>query len=140
MFVALVAMAMATQFALAGHHLSPASLGSDDGAMDVPASTASAAAAAVSWPANDSRIEYEGRVARTPNGTAYDWTMVSIGAAFEGTGLAAVLDEKGNAYSVYVDNQLVTVLNWAVEPNIRAFFEADRWVKERKTRAVAPAS
>ena len=32
--------------------------------------------------------------------------------------------------------QLVTVLNWAVEPNLRAFFECDRWLKERKTRPV----
>lgn len=32
--------------------------------------------------------------------------------------------------------QLVTVLNWTVEPNIRAFLECDRWVKERRTRAV----
>jgi len=31
-------------------------------------------------------------------------------------------------------SQLVTVLNWSIEPNIRAFFECDRWVKERRTR------
>jgi hypothetical protein len=36
--------------------------------------------------------------------------------------------------------QLVTILNWAVEPNVRAFFEADRWVKERKTKPSSAAS
>ena len=30
--------------------------------------------------------------------------------------------------------QLTAVLNWAVEPHLRAFFEADAWLKERKTR------
>lgn len=29
---------------------------------------------------------------------------------------------------------LVTKLNWSVESNLRAFFEADRWLKERRTR------
>ena len=33
--------------------------------------------------------------------------------------------------------QLVTVLNWAVEPNIRAFLECDKWLRERKTRPLA---
>ena len=29
---------------------------------------------------------------------------------------------------------LVQQLNWAVEPNIRLFFECDRWLKERRSR------
>ena len=36
----------------------------------------------------------------------------------------------------YLKN-LVTVLNWSVEPNIRTFFECDRWLKERKTRSLS---
>ena len=35
---------------------------------------------------------------------------------------------------------MVTKLNWSVEPNIRAFFECDKWLKERRTRAMSSAA
>lgn len=36
----------------------------------------------------------------------------------------------------YYLQHLVAKLNWAVESNLRAFFEADKWLKERRTRTV----
>ena len=48
---------------------------------------------------------------------------------------AAQIEERRLGLEQYLV-QLVRVLNWAVEPNIRLFFECDRWLKERRTRAV----
>ena len=44
------------------------------------------------------------------------------------------IEERRVGLETYL-TQLVTILNWAVEPNIRAFFQADRWLKERKARS-----
>ncbi len=49
---------------------------------------------------------------------------------------AAQIEERRRGLEAYLA-QLLKVLNWAVEPNIRAFLECDRWLKERRTRPVA---
>lgn len=49
------------------------------------------------------------------------------------------IEERRAALQAYLV-QLVTILNWAVEPNIRTFLEADRWLKERKTAPRAAAA
>ena len=43
------------------------------------------------------------------------------------------MEDRRMALEAYLVH-LVAVLNWAVEPNLRAFFEADRWLKERRSR------
>ena len=45
------------------------------------------------------------------------------------------IDQRQAALHSYLKN-LVTVLNWSVEP-IRTFFECDRWLRERKTRSLS---
>lgn len=46
------------------------------------------------------------------------------------------IEERREGLEDYLQ-QLVTVLNWSVEPNLRAFLECDRWLRERKTRIVS---
>ena len=50
-------------------------------------------------------------------------------------GLApAQIEERQRGLEAYLA-QLLTVLNWSVEPNLRAFLECDRWLKERRARS-----
>lgn len=42
------------------------------------------------------------------------------------------VEERRVGLDTYLE-ELVTVLNFAVEPNLRSFLECDRWLKERKT-------
>ena len=46
------------------------------------------------------------------------------------------IEERREGLEAYI-MQLLQKLNWAVEPNIRAFLECDRWVKERRTRPMS---
>ena len=54
--------------------------------------------------------------------------------AFQMSSLSSAQIERRRADLESYLTQLVTVLNWTVEPNIRAFLECDRWLKERRTR------
>ena len=45
------------------------------------------------------------------------------------------IEERRRGLEAYLA-QLVTILNWAVEANLRAFLECDRWLKERRTRPI----
>ena len=54
-----------------------------------------------------------------------------------GSGGAAIITnsavaERREALETYLQ-ELVRVLNWSVEPNLRSFLECDRWLRERRT-------
>ena len=49
------------------------------------------------------------------------------------------IEERQKGLDAYL-KELFEKLNWSIEPNIRAFIQADKWVKERRTRAVSSAS
>jgi len=58
-------------------------------------------------PAGDPHIRYTGRFDfNDPRGPRYDWPAVMIEAAFEGTSIAAFIDDEGgNSYDVNIDGQ-----------------------------------
>ena len=45
---------------------------------------------------------------------------------------ARQVEERREALETYLQ-ELVRVLNWSVEPNLRSFLECDRWLRERRT-------
>ena len=69
-----------------------------------------------------------GRHAALPALPAKKWQLGGLNAR--------QVEERRASLEAYLQH-LVRVLNWAVEPNLRTFFEADRWLKERRTRTRA---
>ena len=49
------------------------------------------------------------------------------------------IEERRKGLDAYL-KELFEKLNWSIEPNIRAFIQADQWVHERRTRAVSSSA
>jgi len=76
---------------------------------------------------HDALVKAWGRHVDLPKLPAKKMTMM---------GLSSKQIEERRVGLEYYLQHLVAKLNWAVESNLRAFFEADKWLKERRTRTV----
>lgn len=57
-------------------------------------------------------IQYSGRVAqKDQNWVQFDWSAVRIDYVWQGSSIAAVFQDVGNMYDVFVDGELVLILN-----------------------------
>jgi lysophospholipase L1-like esterase len=67
-------------------------------------------------PANHPMIQYSGRIdISNPLAPRFDWPGVSITAAFHGTSIGFLLDDKSDNYDVILDGKPVTV--WETSPD-----------------------
>jgi lysophospholipase L1-like esterase len=82
---------------------------------------------------NNSLIQYSGRIDfSNPQAPRFDWPGVSITAAFHGTSIGFLLEDKDNNYDVMLDGKPVTL--WVTSPNqplytLDNLTAGDHWVK-----------